>query len=234
MIGLNLGPYRVEGARLRRDGHHLPGQKSSATRVSPPATARRMRVIHPQLLATPGFFKRFLREAESSTAGCAGNVVRTIGVDATIADGRGQLHGARVRGGEEPARASHRPRRGPGRSSADRSADDGRIARSTNEIVHRDLKRERHPLRRPARADHGPRGHEAPGGLTVVLTREAQFARSSSGTRAVRRRRDDPGGRPLLPRSDPPRARDRQTPLRNRQSGHGDPANSPCVAAARQ
>ena len=47
-----------------------------------------LKVIHPHLLAAPGFFKRFLREAEIGTRVDHPNVVRTLDVDATVDDGR--------------------------------------------------------------------------------------------------------------------------------------------------
>jgi serine/threonine protein kinase/tetratricopeptide (TPR) repeat protein len=47
-----------------------------------------VKVVHPHLIATPGFFKRFLREAELGRKVEHGNVVRTLDVDATMVDGQ--------------------------------------------------------------------------------------------------------------------------------------------------
>jgi tetratricopeptide (TPR) repeat protein/predicted Ser/Thr protein kinase len=46
-----------------------------------------IKVVHPHLIATPGFFKRFLREAELGKQVSHGCVVRTLDVDATMVDG---------------------------------------------------------------------------------------------------------------------------------------------------
>ncbi|MHC4452491.1 MAG: hypothetical protein ACYS0E_20505, partial [Planctomycetota bacterium] len=45
-----------------------------------------LKVVHPHLLATPGFFKRFLQEAEVGKRIQHSNVVRTFDVDATLLD----------------------------------------------------------------------------------------------------------------------------------------------------
>jgi serine/threonine-protein kinase len=47
-----------------------------------------VKVIHPHLLSTPGFFKRFLREAELGRKVVHENVVRTFDVDATELEGK--------------------------------------------------------------------------------------------------------------------------------------------------
>ena len=47
-----------------------------------------IKVIHPHLLSTPGFFKRFLREAELGRKVVHENVVRTFDVDALEVDGK--------------------------------------------------------------------------------------------------------------------------------------------------
>jgi tetratricopeptide (TPR) repeat protein/predicted Ser/Thr protein kinase len=47
-----------------------------------------LKVVHPHLLSTPGFFKRFLREAAVGKQVDHENVVRTYDVDATLVDGR--------------------------------------------------------------------------------------------------------------------------------------------------
>jgi tetratricopeptide (TPR) repeat protein len=45
-----------------------------------------LKIVHPHLLATPGFFKRFLQEAEVGKRIEHENVVRTYDVDATLVD----------------------------------------------------------------------------------------------------------------------------------------------------
>ncbi|MHC4136773.1 MAG: serine/threonine-protein kinase [Planctomycetota bacterium] len=50
-----------------------------------------IKVVHPHLLATPGFFKRFLREAELGKTVRHENVVRTLDVDALLVDDQ-QVH----------------------------------------------------------------------------------------------------------------------------------------------
>jgi tetratricopeptide (TPR) repeat protein len=47
-----------------------------------------LKIVHPHLLETPGFFKRFLREAEVGKKVRHANVVRTIDVDAISLEGR--------------------------------------------------------------------------------------------------------------------------------------------------
>ena len=52
-----------------------------------PGAAVALKVIHPHLLETPGFFKRFLREAQIGQHVQHDNVVRTFDCDATLMDG---------------------------------------------------------------------------------------------------------------------------------------------------
>jgi len=47
-----------------------------------------VKIVHPQLVSTPGFFKRFMREAEVGKRINHENVVRTFDVDATEFEGR--------------------------------------------------------------------------------------------------------------------------------------------------
>jgi len=47
-----------------------------------------LKLVHPQLVSTPGFFKRFMREAEVGKRIRHENVVRTFDVDATEFEGR--------------------------------------------------------------------------------------------------------------------------------------------------
>ncbi len=84
MIGDVLGPYRIE-SELGSGGMgkvyaavvdaRVPGL-TEGTRVA-------VKVVHPHLLEVPGFFKRFLREAELGKTVRHPNVVRTYDCDAT-------------------------------------------------------------------------------------------------------------------------------------------------------
>jgi len=86
MIGTSVGPYRLlaelgaggMGTVYLGESGDEAGEK---TRVA-------VKVVHPHLIATPGFFKRFLREAEVGRKVTHENVVRTIDVDATMAGDR--------------------------------------------------------------------------------------------------------------------------------------------------
>jgi serine/threonine-protein kinase len=49
-----------------------------------PGTRVALKVVHPHLLKTPGFFKRFLREAELGKKVTHRNVVRTFDADALV------------------------------------------------------------------------------------------------------------------------------------------------------
>src|SRR6187399_2870224 len=90
MEGRLVGPYRLEAVgaggmgtvwRAKVEGSRAPAGLRAGQTVA-------LKVIHPHLLAKPGFFKRFLREAELGKAVRHENVVRTYDVDATEVDGR--------------------------------------------------------------------------------------------------------------------------------------------------
>jgi tetratricopeptide (TPR) repeat protein len=92
LIGTQLGPYRLDrelGAGgmgkvwAARAEKRVPGLDAGAVVA--------LKVVHPHLLETPGFFKRFLREAEIGKAVVHENVVRTYDCDA-IAVGGSQQH----------------------------------------------------------------------------------------------------------------------------------------------
>ncbi len=84
-----LGPYRIE-SELGSGGMgkvyaavvdgRVPGL-AEGTRVA-------LKVVHAHLLETPGFFKRFLREAEIGKTVEHENVVRTHDADALAHEGR--------------------------------------------------------------------------------------------------------------------------------------------------
>ena len=80
LIGRELGVYRVE-AELGLGG------MGTVYRATGPEGVVALKVVHPHLLATPGFFKRFLREAEVGKRVRHENVVRTLDVDAISLEG---------------------------------------------------------------------------------------------------------------------------------------------------
>jgi tetratricopeptide (TPR) repeat protein len=89
VIGSTLGPYRLD----RELGAGGMGTVWLATTLEDAAGVKTgakvaVKVVHPHLLSTPGFFKRFLREAEIGKSVRHENVVRTIDVDATELGGK--------------------------------------------------------------------------------------------------------------------------------------------------
>jgi serine/threonine protein kinase/tetratricopeptide (TPR) repeat protein len=80
VIGQQLGPYTIE-AELGSGG------MGTVYRAQGPDGTVALKVVHPHLLATPGFFKRFLREAEIGKAVRHENVVRTLDCDQLVIDG---------------------------------------------------------------------------------------------------------------------------------------------------
>jgi len=87
--GKELGPYRVL-SELGSGGMGTVHAAEVAEVVAGLEVGQRVavKVIHPHLLSTPGFFKRFLREAELGRKVVHENVVRTFDVDATELDGK--------------------------------------------------------------------------------------------------------------------------------------------------
>ena len=75
MIGQQLGPYTIE-AELGSGG------MGTVYRATGPDGPVAVKIVHPHLLDTPGFFKRFLREAEIGRKVEHPNVVRTLDCDA--------------------------------------------------------------------------------------------------------------------------------------------------------
>ncbi|MHC4860826.1 MAG: serine/threonine-protein kinase, partial [Planctomycetota bacterium] len=84
MLGKTLGAYRIE-SELGSGGM---GRVWLAANEAGDRFA--VKVIHPHLLESPGFFKRFLREAEIGKAVRHANVVRTFDVDALVVEGEQQ------------------------------------------------------------------------------------------------------------------------------------------------
>jgi tetratricopeptide (TPR) repeat protein len=82
VIGAQIGPYRI-ASELGSGGMGTVylAEDEQGGNVA-------VKVVHPHLLATPGFFKRFLREAELGRQVRHENVVRTLDVDALMVDDR--------------------------------------------------------------------------------------------------------------------------------------------------
>lgn len=82
--GTSLGPYRID----RELGSGGMGKVYAAT--APDGSTVALKVVHPHLLETPGFFKRFLREAQLGQSIRHENVVRTLDCDQELAGGTPQ------------------------------------------------------------------------------------------------------------------------------------------------
>jgi len=87
--GKELGPYRI----LSELGSGGMGKVYLAEVVEAAASLEpgqkiALKVVHPHLLETPGFFKRFLQEAEIGKRVRHSNVVRTFDVDAILHEGQ--------------------------------------------------------------------------------------------------------------------------------------------------
>ncbi len=83
MIGETLGPYRIV-AELGSGGMGKVWRAKVEGRAPglPAGTDVALKVVHPHLLEEPGFFKRFLREADIGKRIVHENVVRTYDADA--------------------------------------------------------------------------------------------------------------------------------------------------------
>jgi serine/threonine protein kinase len=87
-----LGPYRML-SELGSGGMgtvHAAEVVEAASGLEPGSKVA-IKIVHPHLLSTPGFFKRFLREAELGSKVLHENVVRTFDVDATETEGKATL-----------------------------------------------------------------------------------------------------------------------------------------------
>ncbi len=84
MQGTQLGPYRLL-SELGSGGMGTVHLAEIAEAVAGLESGQKVavKVVHPHLLASPGFFKRFMREAEAGRKVVHDNVVRTFDVDAT-------------------------------------------------------------------------------------------------------------------------------------------------------
>jgi serine/threonine protein kinase/tetratricopeptide (TPR) repeat protein len=88
VLDKTIGPYRVL-SELGSGGMGTVflGEVTGDTHAGlEPGTKVALKVVHPHLLATPGFFKRFLREADIGKQVRHENVVATLDVDATLVD----------------------------------------------------------------------------------------------------------------------------------------------------
>jgi serine/threonine-protein kinase len=84
-----LGPYRLD----RELGSGGMGKVYAATLTREaagmsPGTTVALKVVHPHLLETEGFFKRFLREADIGKSVRHDNVVRTLDCDQLVSGGQ--------------------------------------------------------------------------------------------------------------------------------------------------
>ena len=80
MIGIKLNRYTI----VSELGTGGMGKVYLA--VTPSGQRVALKVVHPHLVNTPGFFKRFLREGEIGRKVKHENVVRTVDVDAITID----------------------------------------------------------------------------------------------------------------------------------------------------
>jgi tetratricopeptide (TPR) repeat protein len=89
VIGTQLGPYRIE-RELGAGGMGAVYRASVVGRAPgiDTGTVVALKLVHQHLLETPGFFKRFLREADVGKRVVHANVVRTLDVDALLSGGR--------------------------------------------------------------------------------------------------------------------------------------------------
>jgi serine/threonine-protein kinase len=80
LAGRDLGGYRLVSLLGSGGMGRVYLAEKNAERVA-------LKVVHPHLLESPGFFKRFLREAEIGKSVRHENVVRTLDCDQVIIDG---------------------------------------------------------------------------------------------------------------------------------------------------
>ncbi len=89
MLGKELGPYRLlDELGSGGMGKVYLAEAVEATAGLEPGQKIALKVVHPHLLETPGFFKRFMQEAELGKRVRHENVVRTFDVDAILHEGQ--------------------------------------------------------------------------------------------------------------------------------------------------
>src|SRR5262245_51681088 len=182
MRGELLGPYRLH-RELGSGGMgsvYLAAVEGDAPGLAQ-GTKVAVKVVHPHLLATPGFFKRFLREAEIGKAVRHENVVRTLDVDATLVHGKQAnylvmeyVEGRTLR---EVLRELKTVPEALLRELATQIAA-GLAAIHSAGIVHRDLKPENVLVTRENEVRIMDLGVARLQEATVAITREGQFAGS--------------------------------------------------------
>jgi eukaryotic-like serine/threonine-protein kinase len=182
MIGPPLGPYRiVSELGAGGMGTVYRAETQAAVHGFEAGASVALKVIHPQLLASPGFFKRFLREAELGRSVRHENVVRTIEADALLS-GERQVHFMVLEyvEGKSLRRLLEELGRVPEtllREIAEQTAA-GLAAIHAKGIVHRDLKPENVLLSHDHRVRVMDLGVAKLQEASVVLTREGQFTGS--------------------------------------------------------
>lgn len=89
MIGQSLGAFTID-RELGAGGMGQVFQAHTAREVAglAPGTTVALKVVHPHLLETEGFFKRFLREADLGRSITHENVVRTLDCDQLVVEGQ--------------------------------------------------------------------------------------------------------------------------------------------------
>ncbi|NUN52908.1 MAG: protein kinase, partial [Planctomycetaceae bacterium] len=88
MIGSQLGPYRLDRELGSGGMGRVYAASVSKTAAGLPCGTRvALKIVHPHLLESGGYFKRFLQEAQIGRAVRHPNVVRTLDVDAFVQGG---------------------------------------------------------------------------------------------------------------------------------------------------
>ncbi len=172
-----IGPYRV----LERIGSGGMGTVYAAVRADDPDITVALKVVHPHLLARPGFFKRFLREAQMGRRVEHENVVRTLDADA-VRIGAETVHYLVMEFVEGRTLAELREDLGTVPEALlreiARQMASGLAAIHASGIVHRDLKPENALITPDQRVRIMDLGVARPTSGEDVLTQAGQFAGS--------------------------------------------------------